>query len=42
MRALLILVMLSVPLAACGKKPGTLRPDEADKTVTFPRTYPTK
>ncbi len=42
MRALLILVMLSVSLAACGKKPGTLRPDEADKTVTFPRTYPTR
>ncbi len=42
MRAILILVMLSVSLAACGKKPGTLRPDEADKTVTFPRTYPTK
>lgn len=42
MRALLILVMLSVSLAACGKKPGTLRPDEADKTVTYPRTYPTR
>lgn len=42
MRALLILMMLSVTLAACGKKPGSLRPDEAEKTVTYPRTYPTR
>ena len=42
MRALLILMALSVSLAACGKKPGTLRPDEADTTVTYPRTYPTR
>ena len=41
-RAILILLVLSVGLAACGKKPGSLRPEEADKTTTYPRTYPIK
>lgn len=42
MRAFALLLALSVALAACGKKPGTLRPDDADKTTTYPRTYPIK
>jgi predicted small lipoprotein YifL len=42
LKALLIALALTMALAACGKKPGVLRPDEADKTVTFPRTYPTR
>ena len=42
MRAILIVLMLSVTLAACGKKPSSLRPDDADKNTTFPRTYPTR
>ena len=42
MKALMILLVLTAGLAACGKKPGTLDPPEAAKTTPFPRTYPTK
>ncbi len=42
MRALLILSVLAVSLAACGKKPGTLEPPADAKNIPFPRTYPTK
>jgi hypothetical protein len=44
MRPLLaaLILALILPAAGCGKKPGTLRPEEADRTVTFPRTYPTR
>jgi predicted small lipoprotein YifL len=39
-RGLILVLALTVALAACGKKPGALRPDEADKAPTYPRTYP--
>jgi len=42
MRALMILLVLSVVAAGCGKKPGTLDAPEEGKNITFPRTYPTK
>jgi predicted small lipoprotein YifL len=42
MRSLLILLVLTGSLAACGKKPGTLDPPEDARNIPFPRTYPTK
>jgi predicted small lipoprotein YifL len=41
-RALLILLLLSVVATACGKKPGALDPPEDSKNIPYPRTYPTK
>jgi hypothetical protein len=37
-----LILALVLPAAGCGKKPGTLQPDEADRGVTFPRSYPTR
>jgi predicted small lipoprotein YifL len=42
MRMLLILLVLSATVAACGKKPGVLDAPEEGKNIIFPRTYPTK
>jgi predicted small lipoprotein YifL len=42
LRMTALLLLLSVPLAACGIKPKSVEaPQGADKD-TFPRTYPTK
>lgn len=44
MKVLLMILVLALPLSACGKKPGTLQAPEDAKTTntTYPRTYPTK
>lgn len=42
MKALLAVLVLAVALAACGKRPGTLVPEETGKPTTYPRTYPTR
>jgi hypothetical protein len=42
MRTVLTVLVVAVLAAGCGKKPGSLQPDEADRAVTFPRIYPTR
>jgi len=43
-KPLAVVLLLALALAACGKKPGTLRPSTEDPSAvpTYPRTYPTK
>jgi len=41
-RTLLVLLVLSVAAAGCGKKPGTLNAPEEGKNIPYPRTYPTR
>jgi hypothetical protein len=42
MRTVLAVLVVAMALASCGKKPGSLQPEETDRAVTFPRTYPTR
>jgi predicted small lipoprotein YifL len=35
-----LLLVLAMPLAACGKKAGELDPPPGAENLTFPRTYP--
>lgn len=38
---ILVILMLSVPLAACGVKPGFVDPPEGAEDAVYPQTYPT-
>lgn len=38
--ALLMVLALAVPVAACGRKPDNLLPPEGSEGENFPRTYP--
>ena len=42
MRTVLAVLVVSLLAAGCGKKPGSLQPEEADRNITFPRVYPTR
>lgn len=40
-KKILAILMLSVPLTACGVKPDFVDPPQGAEEVTYPRTYPT-
>jgi hypothetical protein len=40
MRACIVLLLLLLPLAACGKKPGQVDPPPGIENDAFPKAYP--
>jgi hypothetical protein len=39
---LLYILAITVPLAACGVKPKSVKAPEGAEEIVFPRTYPTE